>query len=91
MVAAHPSPASTPLFLYLAFQGVHSPAEVPDRYRDAYPDSHERRVFAGMLSCVDEGIKNVSPLANNNPFLLLKVLELTCCLGHPRSNSLYNT
>eukprot|EP00466_Bigelowiella_natans_P019513 jgi/Bigna1/22283/gw1.87.10.1 len=55
--------ASRPLFLYLAYQAVHSPAQVPASYRDRYnatiPDM-KRRTFAGMLSCMDEGLGNVT-------------------------------
>jgi arylsulfatase A-like enzyme len=54
---------STPLFLYLAYQAVHGPSEVPASYKDAYKgiikDTH-RQTFAGMLSCMDEGIGNVT-------------------------------
>eukprot|EP00040_Diaphanoeca_grandis_P003760 m.25803 g.25803 ORF g.25803 m.25803 type:complete len:638 (-) comp15175_c0_seq1:193-2106(-) len=52
-----------PLFYYLAYQGVHSPAQVPDSYIEPYNTSISdpvRRTFAGMLSCVDEGIGNVT-------------------------------
>ena len=61
VVQAHDT--SKMLFLYLAFQGVHSPAEVPASYEDAYVGKiadGKRRRFAGMLSCVDEGIGNVT-------------------------------
>ena len=62
VVGAHSSSAG-PLFLYLAFQGVHDPAQVPARYADAYKTTiadKKRRTFAGMLSAVDEGIGNVT-------------------------------
>ena len=52
-----------PLFLYLAYQGVHAPAQVPTWYESKYNDTisdPKRRTFAGMLSCVDEGIGNVT-------------------------------
>ena len=52
-----------PLFLYLAYQGVHSPGQVPESYVKPYENtisSPIRRTFAGMLSAVDEGIGNVT-------------------------------
>lgn len=52
-----------PLFVYLAYQGVHAPAQVPESYEVPYENTiadKKRRTFAGMLSCVDEGIKNVT-------------------------------
>jgi len=52
-----------PLFLYLAYQGVHAPADVPQSYVDPYNETikdPKRRTFAGMLSAVDEGIGNVT-------------------------------
>jgi len=61
IVEAHPEGA--PLFLYLAFQAVHAPAEVPQEYVDAYKATIAdpmRRKFAGMLSCMDEGLANVT-------------------------------
>ncbi len=55
--------ASEPLFLYLAYQAVHAPSQVPDSYKEPYvgkiTDSH-RQTFAGMLSCMDEGLGNVT-------------------------------
>ena len=56
-------PSKQPLFLYLAYQGVHAPALVPAHYADAYNKTisdRKRRTFAGMLSAVDEGIGNVT-------------------------------
>lgn len=44
-------------------QGVHAPAQVPQSYIEPYAASiadGKRRTFAGMLSAVDEGIKNVT-------------------------------
>lgn len=52
---------SSPLFLYLAYQAVHFPGEVPDSYSALYRkiDDPTRRVFAGMLTAMDLGIGKV--------------------------------
>ena len=41
-----------PLFLYLPFQDVHSPLEVPQEYLDLYPDmkNKARQKFSGLLN-----------------------------------------
>eukprot|EP01084_Bolivina_argentea_P120082 212864_1 len=52
-----------PLFLYLPYQSVHAPAEVPQSYVIPYKNTinnTQRRTFAAMLSCVDEGIGNLT-------------------------------
>ena len=62
IINAHAGP--TPLFLYLAFQAVHSPDQVPPPYEWPYntsiPADAKRKTFAGMLSALDEGVGNVT-------------------------------
>ncbi len=40
---------SGPLFLYLPFQNVHAPLQVPKQYSDLYPNEHNenRKIFSG--------------------------------------------
>jgi arylsulfatase A-like enzyme len=49
-----------PLFLYVPFNGVHSPMQVPDAYLAPYPSLEgPRRQLAGMLAAVDEAIGQI--------------------------------
>lgn len=54
--------ASTPLFLYMAFQNTHAPYQCPDRYLDPTVDFQGRRLMQGMLTCVDEATGNMTRL-----------------------------
>lgn len=58
VIGAH-DPA-TPLFLYLAWQAVHAPIEAPEHYVAPYAHlDPNRRVFAGMVAAMDEGVGRV--------------------------------
>jgi arylsulfatase A-like enzyme len=49
-----------PLFLYLPFNAVHGPHQVPEKYCAPYPNlKGVRRTYAGMLSAMDEAIGQV--------------------------------
>lgn len=62
------SPDKQPLFIYLAYQSVHAPAQAPQSYIDMFSASlpgdeyKQRRTFAGMVHCMDEGLGNVTKL-----------------------------
>ena len=55
------TPTAQKLYLYLATQAVHCPAQAPPEYIAPYKFANpQRNVFAGMLAALDEGIANVS-------------------------------
>jgi arylsulfatase A-like enzyme len=45
-------------FLYLAYNAVHTPMQAPVRYKDGFKQitNKKRRIYAGMLTAMDEGI-----------------------------------
>ncbi len=52
--------AAKPLFLYVPFNGVHSPFQVPDPYLKPYGDlKGNRQKLAGMLAAVDEAVGKI--------------------------------
>ncbi len=53
-------PDDKPLFLYVPFNGIHSPLQVPASYKEPYANLPEpRRSIAGMLAAVDEAIGQI--------------------------------
>jgi arylsulfatase A-like enzyme/dienelactone hydrolase len=54
-------PTDKPLFLYVPFNGVHAPYEVPPQYKQAFPNlSGNRQTMAAMLAAVDEAIGQIT-------------------------------
>ncbi len=54
-------PADKPLFLYVPFNGIHAPHQVPESYKEPYRSLPEpRRTIAGMLSAVDEAVGQIT-------------------------------
>ncbi len=53
-------PKSKPLFLYVPFNGVHAPMQVPESYLQPYAAlKPNRQKLAGMLAAVDEAIGQI--------------------------------
>lgn len=56
----HERDKSKPLFLYVPFNGVHSPFQVPDRYLSLYPQFRgNRRIYAAMISALDDAVGEI--------------------------------
>ncbi len=49
-----------PFFLYVPFNAVHAPHQVPDEYTQPYGQfKGDRKLYAGMLAAMDEGIGKI--------------------------------
>ncbi|CAC5379758.1 ARSB [Mytilus coruscus] len=59
---------SQPMFLYLPFQSVHQPIQVPEIYENMYEDikNDGRRKFSGMVTALDDAIGNVTASLKRN-------------------------
>ncbi len=52
---------SKPLFLYVPFNGVHSPLQVPERYLSLYPNLEgNRKIYAAMISALDDAVGTIA-------------------------------
>lgn len=53
-------PKEKPLFLYVPFNAVHAPHQVPEKYKEPYKDLAEpRRTYAGMVAAMDESVGQI--------------------------------
>ena len=61
-----------PFFLYLAFNAVHVPMEATDKYlkRFGHIKDEERRVYAAMLSAMDDGIGKALAALDDNTIVI---------------------
>jgi arylsulfatase A-like enzyme len=54
-------PADKPLFLYVPFNAVHGPLEVPENYKKPYANLQvHRHIYAGTLSAMDEAVGQIA-------------------------------
>eukprot|EP00937_MAST-01D_sp_MAST-1D-sp2_P005845 g5845.t1 len=67
IVRAHP--ASSPLFLYLAFGAMHGPIQSPQKFLDMFDSGtyHPRREALAMMAIVDEAVQNVTAAIRARP------------------------
>jgi arylsulfatase I/J len=73
------TPAAPPLFLYVAWQAVHEPMEVPAPYLAPFTAIADpsRRLYAGMLYALDEGIANITATLREQSMLNDTVVVLS--------------
>lgn len=78
-------PESELLYLYLPFQSVHAPLEVPERYEDIYKNisTKARRTYCGMISALDEAVGNITAALKFRGFLENALVVFTTDNGGP--------
>lgn len=74
-----------PLFLYLPFNAVHAPHQVPDRYLEPYAHlTGVRRTYAGMLAAMDEAVGQVAEALDKNGLRENTLIIFSSDNGGPR-------
>ena len=88
------SSTKNPFFLYLPYQALHAPMQVPRRYTSMISDkvtNPERKVYLAMLAAVDESIgKIVDALKASNDYdntLIIFTTDNGGSVSHSASNS----
>ncbi|KAK3596801.1 hypothetical protein CHS0354_036640 [Potamilus streckersoni] len=78
-------PKNESLFLYLPFQSVHDPTEVPEKYENIYSNIHNklRRKYCGMVSALDEAVGNITTVLRERGFMDNLLLVFTTDNGGP--------
>ncbi|XP_046566660.1 arylsulfatase B-like [Haliotis rubra] len=76
---------SKPLYLYLPFQAVHSPLEVPPKYENMYKNiaTMNRRIYCGMVSALDEAVGNITKALEDKGLMDNLLLVFTTDNGGP--------
>lgn len=78
-----------PLFLYVPFNGVHAPLQVPDRYLAPFQNiKGNRRTYAGMLAAVDEAIGRIVAALRDAGQLNNTLIVLSADNGGPNPDAL---
>lgn len=78
-------PDTQPLYLYLPFQSVHAPLEVPEKYENIYKNisTKSRRKYCGMISALDEAVGNITEALRFRGYLKNAIIVFTTDNGGP--------
>ena len=77
--------ADKPMFMYLPFQNVHGPLQVPIEYEELYPGikNKKRRVFSGMVSALDDAVGIIVEKLKNTGLFENTIIVFTADNGGP--------
>ncbi|XP_033752639.1 arylsulfatase I-like [Pecten maximus] len=82
-----------PLFMYLSFQSVHTPLQVPKKFQSLYKNvkNKERRIYNGMVTAMDSAIGTVIAALKKYKYLQNSIIVFTTDNGgaaHVAGNNL---
>ncbi|WAR29522.1 ARSB-like protein [Mya arenaria] len=78
-------PVNDQLYLYLPFQSVHVPLQVPERFENIYSNitTKDRRTYCGMVSALDEAVGNITSALRDRGFMDNALIVFTTDNGGP--------
>jgi arylsulfatase A-like enzyme len=81
-----------PLFLYVAYNAPHTPMQAPEEYLQRYAqiEDKNRRTYAAMVSCMDDGIGRIIDALKQNGMDQNTLLIFSSDNGGARSNGSSN-
>jgi arylsulfatase A-like enzyme len=83
--------AKRPLFLYVPFNAVHGPHQVPEKYKEPYAALKEpRRTYAGMMAAMDEGIGQILDAIDAKQMRENTLIVFTSDNGGPQPGTVTN-
>jgi len=84
--------ASQPLFLFVAYNAPHVPMQAPEEYLQHYAHikDENRRTYAAMVSCMDDGIGKIVDAIKQNDMDQNTLLIFTSDNGGGRTNGAIN-
>jgi arylsulfatase B len=79
-----------PLFLYLPFQSVHAPLQVPEVYKDMYANTTgdvNRATLLGMVTAMDDAVGNITAVLKKKGMFENTLMVFLSDNGAPVANS----
>ncbi|KAH3745729.1 arylsulfatase B [Pelomyxa schiedti] len=83
---------SVPLFMYIPFQAVHNPLEVPAKYTSPYGDikNNDRKTEAGMINAMDQAVGNITSALKSTGLWQNSIIIFVADNGGPEGNAANN-
>ena len=78
-----------PLFLYVPFNGVHTPLQVPEKYSEPYTQfKGNRKTYAGMVTALDEAVGKIVSALRDEKLLANTLILFSSDNGGPNPGNL---